>query len=127
LAIILGIAYVVYRELGRLRKVGTAEVRIEVRPPLLFVWAPQHWGLEPRTLEIEEIKGISAHNAGAVVGGVPIYQIHIRRARWLTTYWAIRVAVADGGVIKRSIADLNAAIDRTRQSNEKLPSDGSGE
>jgi hypothetical protein len=32
-------------------------------------------GLGAATLEIEEIKGISAHNAGAVVGGVPIYQI----------------------------------------------------
>jgi hypothetical protein len=127
LSIILGIALVVYRELARIRRVGQAEVRIEVKSPLLFVWAPQQWGFEPRTLELEEIKSISAHSAGVVVGGVPIFQIHIRRTRWLTTYWAIRVAVADAGVIKRSIADLNATIERARRNGEKLPSDPIGE
>jgi hypothetical protein len=118
LAVLIGIVWMVSRELGRIRRFGQADVRLEIKPPMLLVWAPQQWGGEPHTMEIEKITRISAHSAGNVVG-VPIYQIHIRRVRWLTTYWSIRVAVANAGVIKRSIADLNHAIQRAKESPER--------
>jgi hypothetical protein len=113
LAVLMGIAWMVYRELARIRRFGQADVRLEIKPPMLLVWAPQQWGGEPRTMEIEDVRSITARSAGHVIG-MPIYQIHVRRVRWLTTYWVIRVAVADGGVIKRSIADLNHALERAR-------------
>jgi hypothetical protein len=118
LVIALGIALMVRRELKRLRQFGHQDVRLEVTPTMLLAWSPQQWGAEPRTLPIDEVRSISAHNAGHVVGGVPVFQIHVRRVRWLTTYWAIRVAVADKGVIKRSIADLNHALARARAAPE---------
>jgi hypothetical protein len=118
LAIAIGIVVAVRRELKRLRRFGQQDVRLEVTPTMLLAWSPQQWGNEPRTLPIGDVRSISAHNAGHVVGGVPIFQIHVRRVRWLTTYWAIRVAVADKGVINRSIADLNHALARARAAPE---------
>ena len=111
LVFIAGVVAYTHRDLARLRKFGNENVRFEIRGGQLLAWAPQQWGAEPRAVELEEIRDIRAGLA-ADIGRVRIFEIHVRRDRWFTTYWSIRVAVADRGVIKRAIADLNSAVAR---------------
>src|SRR4029079_1095487 len=66
LAVIAAIAFVVYREVKRIRLAGDREVCLEVNEKTLLAWSPQQWGLEPRSLAIEAIRSISAHSAGSV-------------------------------------------------------------
>ena len=121
LAFMLGVTFYARREFVRLQRFGQLDVRLEVSGDKLLAWAPQAWGGEPREVDVEDITSVSAHSAGHVVGAVPVYQIHIRRHGWLTTYWAIRVACADRGVIDRSIADLNRAIERAKALADSQP------
>jgi len=114
LAFMAGVVAYTHRDLKRLRKYGHENVRFEIRGNQLLAWAPQQWGPEPRALELEEIRDIRAGLA-ADIGRVRIFEIHVRRHRWFTTYWAIRVAVADRGIITRTIADLNRAVRSARK------------
>jgi hypothetical protein len=109
LAFMAGIVAYTHHDLKRLRKHGQENVRFEISGDLLLARAPQQWGPETRAVELEEIKEIRAGLA-ADIGRVRIFEIHVRRHRWFTTYWSIRVAIADRGVITRAIADLNRAV-----------------
>ena len=84
-------------------------MRFEIRGDLLLARAPQQWGPETRAVELEEIKEIRA-GLTTEIGRVRIFEINVRRHRWFTTYWSIRVAVADRGVLTRAIADLKRAV-----------------
>jgi hypothetical protein len=111
LVFIAGVVLYTRRALARLRKFGHENVRFEIRGEQLLAWAPQQWGFEPRAVELEEIRDIRA-GVAADIGRVRIFEIHLRRHRWFTAYWSIRVACEDRGVMKRAMADLNAAVAR---------------
>ena len=114
LAFMAGVAAYTYRDLKRVRKYGHENVRFEIRGDQLLAWAPQQWGPEPRAIELEEIRRDIRAGVAADVSRVRIFEIHVRRHSRLIACWSIRVAVADHGVMKRAMADLNAAVARAR-------------
>jgi hypothetical protein len=114
LAFMAGVVAYTCRDLKRVRKYNHDNVRFEIRGNQLLAWVPQQWGPEPRAIELEEIRRDIRAGVAADVSRVRIFEIHVHRHSWLTTYWSIRVAVADHGVMKRAMADLNAAVARAR-------------
>src|SRR5688500_13704021 len=126
LLVIAGVLIVGVREWVRVWRFGQRDVRLEVRGRKLLAWAPQSWGAEPRAVDVEQIRRVVVKGTGLNASGVRLFEIKIRRRGWFAFTWEIRVAVADRGVVNRSIADLNAAIERAKVSAPGRAGDGTG-
>jgi hypothetical protein len=81
-----------------------------VKDGVLFVHAPLPWSHRIRTVDVYDLKPCTIADAQTSLAGVRIFFIKVRRIGWLTSSWAVRVAVHDRDVLARDVADLNEAI-----------------
>jgi hypothetical protein len=109
-SLVVAIAVWRYREGKRIGQYGDDPVQFRVKDGVLFIHAPAPWGHRIRTVDVHNLKPCTIADAQTSMAGVRIFFIKVRRIGWLTSSWAVRVAVDDHDVLAREVADLNEAI-----------------